>query len=80
MKKSVYFEIQQVVFIMYYRVFDNDRHNVLAYYSDQNSSFEIKAGGKVQFMESSTFLQMHIKLRKRSIEVLDGLVRKFATI
>ena len=29
------------------------------------------------FTESGTFCQIHYKLSKRSIEVLDGLVRKF---
>ena len=32
------------------------------------------------FTESGTFCQIHVKLRKRSIEVLDGLVREISQI
>jgi hypothetical protein len=53
-----------------YRVFDNDRYKVLAYFSDQKASFETEG----------IFGQIHVKLSKRSIEVLNGLNRKFAKI
>ena len=55
-------------------MFDNDRYKVWSFCSDQKASLGLKTG----CTESGTIWQIFVKLRKRSIEALNGLIRKCA--
>ena len=66
------------IFISFYRVFDTERHKVRAYCLEHKASLDQKTGGKIHQVWS--IFRNTCQNKKRSIEVLDGIVRKLAQI